>query len=104
VKVSPFTFVGGVLWHFEPVQPGGVEWQDEPVHGGVDEQLWLAAVGVHGVQLEPVHGWQLAPVQGVQLAPVHGVQLAPVHGGGVVVRQPVCAGLVRPMPWLRSHS
>src|SRR4051812_19649408 len=24
------------------------------------------------------------------------------HGGGDV--QPVCAGLVRPMPWLRSHS
>ena len=27
-------------------------------------------------------------------------------GGGEVrvLKQPVCAGLVRPMPWLRSHS
>jgi hypothetical protein len=78
----------------------------------------LDGVGVHGAQLPwpgVVHGAQLpwpSLVHGLQLPgvvhpppPLQPPGVVHVLGGVVVaVLHPVCAGLVRPMPWLRSHS
>jgi hypothetical protein len=64
---------------------------------------WSQPPGV--VQVLP---WSQPPgvVQPLPLSHPPGF-VQPVGGGGVTVvdvRHPVCAGFVRPMPWLRSHS
>jgi hypothetical protein len=68
------------------------------------EQKLLALVGTHaggGVPQSSVaasHG-------GGPHSPVSEFVTSPSgHGGGVAAVQPVWAGLLRPMPWLRSHS
>lgn len=83
--------------------------------------VWLHPPGVvHSLPLwQPpgvVHSLGLQPPGVVQPLPCsqpfgleHGLQPPGVvqsFGGGVTVAcvQPVCAGFVRPMPWLRSHS
>jgi len=80
--------VGGVL-------PTEVAW----VVGGVLTGL------VGGVLTGLVGGVLTGLVGGVLTGLVGGV-LTGVLGGvdGVVATQPVCAGFVRPIPWLRSHS
>ena len=61
-------------------------------------------------QLGPVHGTTVVVVDGSvvvvveQLGPVHGTRVVVVDGSVVVVEHPLWAGLVRPIPWLPSHS
>lgn len=52
--------------------------------------------GCVGVGTQPVGG----PLGGPDGGPDGG----PLGGVTVPLVQPVCAGLLRPMPWLRSHS
>ncbi|MHB2024953.1 MAG: hypothetical protein ACYCO3_16805, partial [Mycobacteriales bacterium] len=91
VQCDPVQTGGGGGVQCAPVQLGGGGVQCDPVQlggGGVQCDPWQLGGG--GVQFDP---WQLGG---------GGVQLLVHLGVGVV--QPVCAGLVFPMPWLVLHS
>ena len=115
LKLTPSTLVTGRLKLMPRtlVQPLAVGFVAQLV-GGLVVQGW-ATVGVqpdvvaHGadaVGVQPgvvAHGWATVGVQpGVV---VHGADAVGVQVGGVVpALHPVCAGFVRPIPWLRLHS
>src|SRR5205807_8297478 len=95
VEQKSFASVGTQLLPPPPVvggQPGavGLVVQSPPPPGGQPGAVGLV------VQSPPPPGGQPGAVGLVVQSP------PPPPLGGVV--QPVCAGLLRPMPWLRSHS